>query len=248
MMLSFFKRKQQNSHISSLIADSIRHKYEQVEYLERFHATESHDWFDFSRNKHDYTEFSRGLFWLCALEKFEGIIKENKSLSIFNHSNGEFIFMECVFFPCCVIEILNDKGHLNDLYNRPGDFYKLDGYELVLDELLEICCDVGELSKIHPQKIIDMWEDRNQFYNQLNNDNVSDYFKALCHLFALALRTHGDMPVNNILDIDIHDSSLILHPEPTAGLFLQMVAEQSLFNLIDIAKRTMHGYRDEDYK
>ena len=247
-MFSIFKRRKKEVDFFSLAANSIRSKYSKEEYLKKFHATGNHDWFDFSYNKHDYTEFSRGLFWLCSLEIFDEISAQNNNSKIIDPSKSEMIFFEGIFFSCCAIDKLDNEKCFNDLYGRRGNFYKLDGAELVLDELFDLCCDIHELSIIDPQEIVDMWEDRVQFYNQLNGDNVSDLFKAICHLFSLAVRIHGDFTVNNVLEIDVFDPRKMMNYDPMEAVFFQVPAENALLNFIDIARGTMYGYREEDYK
>lgn len=247
-MFSLFNKEKSSNGLHSLAADKLRMKYEEESFLAKFHAKESNDWHDFEENGHSHKDFSVGLFFIFALKIYRAINSDNNTLSVLDKKQSEKIFLECVSFSCLSLSKLDDEGCLVDLYGMAGSFYKLDGSDAVLDEVIDLYAGTQELSSIHPQETVDFWEDRVEYYYQLKNQTTDNFFNALCYLFSLAVRSYSDMPKNNVLDIDLQDVALLTPPSPFAGMALQGAAEQSLLEIIDIAKRTMYGYREQDFK
>ncbi len=85
-------------------------------------------------------------------------------------------------------------------------------------------------------------------YELSHRSTKNHFFKALGYLFSLAVRSHGDMPFKTVLDIDLQDISLLSPPSPFAGMAIQSAAEQALFDFIEASKKTMYGYREDDFK
>lgn len=245
-MFSLFKKNTKG--LNSLAADKLGVEYEEESFLAEFHVKESDDWYDFEEYRHSHKDFSVGLFFIFALKIYGAINSDSKVLSVINKKQSEKIFLECVCFACFSISKLDDEGCLTDLYGRTGSFYKLDGSDIVLDKILNLYADTQNLSSIHPQEIVDFWEDRAQYYYQLKKQTTDNFFIALCYLFSLAVRSYSDMPKDNVLDIDLKEIALLTPPSPFAGMALQGAAEQSLLAIIKIAKRTMYGYREQDFK
>ncbi|WP_299006959.1 hypothetical protein, partial [uncultured Shewanella sp.] len=82
---------------------------------------------------------------------------------------------------------------------------------------------------------------------QLRKETTHDFLKALCHIFSLAIRSHGDIPSKKILDIEFNDPSLLASHSLYVGIALQKIAEDSLLDSIYLAKKTMFGYREDDF-
>jgi hypothetical protein len=247
-MFSLFKKKKSPNGLYSLVADELAVKYEEERFLAKFRATKSNDWNDFEDSGYSHKDFSVGLFFIFGLKIYRAISSDDNALSVIDKNQSEKLFLECVCFGCFSISKLDDEGCLTDLYGRAGSFCKLEGSDVVLSELIDLYSDIQELSPIHPQEIVDFWEDRVEYYYQLRVQTTDNFFKALCYLFTLAVRSYNDMPKNNVLDIDLHDIALLTPPSPSAGIALQDAAEQSLLEIIDIAKRTMYGYREQDFR
>ncbi len=161
-MFSLFKKKNTGS-LKSIAADTLALKYAKESYLTNVHATESNDWHDFEENGHNHKDFSVGLFFLFGLKTYKSINADKDVLLIINKQESEKLFLECVCFACFSISKLDDEGCLTDLYGRAGSFYKLDGSDDVLNELIDLYADTPRLSSIHPQEIVDFWEDRVEY-------------------------------------------------------------------------------------
>ena len=178
-MFSLFKKKKSSNGLNSLAADKLGVQYEEESFLAQFHAKESNDWHDFEENRHSHKDFSVGLFFIFALKIYRTINSDNNVLSVIDKKQSEKIFLECICFACLSISKLDDEGCLADLYGRTGSFYKLDGSDVVLDEVIDLYAGTQELSSIHPQEIVDFWEDRVEYYYQLKKQTTDNFFKTL---------------------------------------------------------------------
>lgn len=69
-MFSLFKKKKSSNGLHSLAADKLRVKYEEESFLAKFHAKESNDWHDFEESGHSHKDFSVGLFFIFALNRY----------------------------------------------------------------------------------------------------------------------------------------------------------------------------------
>jgi hypothetical protein len=247
-MFSFFRKNKSPAGLRSSIANSLESEYNEKAFLVDFGLENDSNWQDFEENGHNHKDLSVGLFFIAALKIFRHINSDTIALDVLSQSSAEKIFLECICFTCCAISKLEDEEYLTDLYGRQGEFYKLDGADVVLEKTIDLYAETLELSSVHPQEIVDYWEDRFQYYYQLKKGTTDNYYKALCYLFSLAVRSHGDMPFKSVLDIDLQDISLLTPPSPFAGTAIQSAAELALSDFIETAKKTMYGYQESDYK
>ncbi len=247
-MFAFFKKNKSSNNIRSLIAISLESEYNDKNFLIKFNIRSDSDWQDFEENGHNHKDLSVSLFLMSALKIFKNLNSDVMALEVLSQSSAEKIFLECICFTCCAIHKLDDENYLTDLYGRTGEFHKLDGADVVLDKIIDLYAETPDLHTVHPQEIVDFWEDRVQYYYQLNKETTDNFLKSLCYLFSLAVRSHGDMPYKSVLDIDLQDTALLLPPSPFAGTAIQGAAEQALINLIQVAKKTMYGYEEKDFK
>ncbi|WP_299011322.1 hypothetical protein, partial [uncultured Shewanella sp.] len=163
-MFSFLKRKRT---LTSLIASSIYNEYKIENFLTKFRINEESDWHDFEESGKNHSEFSVELFFITALKIFKSLTNDKNVSETLNQGEGEEIFLECIAFICFAIPKLDYEEYLVDLYGRTGDFYKLDGSDVVLNKIIDLYSHTKKLSSIHPQKLVDFWEDRSEFYFQL---------------------------------------------------------------------------------
>jgi len=247
-MFSFFRKNKSSGGLRSSIANSLEEEFDEKDFLIKFGIGKDSNWQDFEENGHNHKDLSIGLFFIAALKIFRHINSDAIALEVLSQSVAEKIFLECICFTCCAISKLDDENYLTDLYGRSGEFYKLDGTDVVLEKIIDLYADTSELSSVHPQEIVDFWKDRFQYYYQLKKETTDNYFKALCYLFSLAVRSHGDMPYKSVLDIDLQDICLLTPPSPFASTAIQSAAELALIDFIEVSKKTMYGYEERDYK
>ncbi len=247
-MFSSFKKNKPSVGLLSLIAISIESEFDEKVFLADFGLENDSNWQDFEENGHNHKDLSVGLFIIAALKIFRHINSDLIALDVLSQSSAEKIFLECICFTCCAIPKLDAEEYLTNLYGMSGEFYKLDGADLILEKTIDLYAETPGLSFVHPQEIVDFWEDRVQYYNQLRKGSTDNFFKALCYLFSLAVRSHGDMPFKSVLDINPQDISLLTPPSPFSGTAIQDAAELALSDFIETAKNTMYGYQESDFK